>query len=211
MQVGTISIKTADAIRKVAWTVKQAHEQFVQVYRQAFTDCCGAEWEKEWQDWPDFEEIVEAVEMQIKAICIEAGMPKSTWTKYTTGARNVAFFGVPFKFRTVSTKDILKARALAETYQDGTPEERLNRAMRELRDARGAQYVANAATRSGMVVLRLPQDGESGEQYTRMVLERLNQFFSSERVTSVAGHELDVIRQAITEALTPPKKKRRSA
>jgi hypothetical protein len=208
LEVKSITAATTELIRKSVWTVKQAHEQLVDIYKLAFADCCGKNWQNQFTEWENFEEVVDAVESMIQSVCVDAGMPRSVWSRYKKGCRNCCFFGIPFTFRTVSTKDILTAKAMAAAYEDGTQEKRITKALGELRREKQSEYVANSAARSGMAVLRLPREGEDACAYSDEILRRILSFLERDEVRTVleSQNALGLLKKQVETALRPKKR-----
>jgi hypothetical protein len=87
--------------------------------------------------------------------------------------RKWAFFDVPFQFgANFTVGEVKEAEALARSYASGTPQQRANRAYREIRARKNAKsalsQVAKAAT-----VLPFPRQGENPREYRLALLARL--------------------------------------
>lgn len=160
-QLGTLSADTKEAIHRMVFSVKEAHDKFHSCYQSALTDVSPG-WDKEWKKWDSKQlgRVVGAVHNQMKPICVSAGMTPKTWMRYQRAAVNATFLGIPFSFGTsITVKEIGKVRELTRTkFTKGTEEERAEAACKEIQKQRN-KVTATHVLRDRVIVVE-PDESE---------------------------------------------------
>lgn len=182
VKIGTLLQATVAEWQQVTWTVKQAQDMFSQAYKHSLRDVAGANWEKTWQSWDNFHEVIESVEKQIKEICLPSGMQLTVFNRYRTAARKHCFHKVPFKFGANFTiGEIRQAQELIEGYEEGTPEQKATRAYAEIRAAKNLKG-AKSQVEKAASILPFPSKQQTRSQYREQLVACLYRHFATPAV-----------------------------
>jgi hypothetical protein len=176
-----LSATTIKKIQKAAWSVQQAQAFFTDAYQSALCDGLGKDWKNTWEEHEDLPGVLGDIESQIKTACLEAGMTLTIFNRYRTAARKLCFHDVPFKFGvSFSVSEIKKAEALAESYNTGTREQKIERAYKEIRQLRQMSSAKRRLAKT-MTILPVPEDGQSKAEYSALLLAELRTHFKKVR------------------------------
>lgn len=198
-----LSEETIAAITHCVWTVKQGLQKFQEVYDLTMRDVAGHDWRETWRQWDNFDVLVGNAERQLKAVATSAGLDEATFSRYVKAARKWAFLSIPMSLaNSMTVKQIRMARdqAAADT-GPGTAEQKLERALKEQRDAKIARNNVQAAERNGATVLMPPTDRQTADAYFRQTVTQVLAHFGREDVAGLLTRQqreaLTVLEQAV--------------
>lgn len=178
---------TREKFRKGTGVIKSSQEQFIDAYLSGCKDVAGNDFLK----GADLERTFKLVQEEAKVICVdEEGASPNTFYNYCQAARKCLVFNVPWSFaRRFKINELATAKKLAESFKDGTPEERMMRAFSQIKDdyriQKQKEKVQNGMSNTIQKIqtgLPMPENGESKEIYAAKVFQSVKNHLESGRV-----------------------------
>lgn len=184
----TITNELADRARLVGKGMKDAQEQFKELYRACCVECGGEEWKL-----GDYEGIFSDVQDELKKIMVDEGyISSNTYHSYCAATRKCLVFDVPWSFTRKCTKikDLARLKEIVATFKDDADEKtKLDRAWSQLctekqTDARKEKVKNGMAqsTEKSPISLPLPTDGETAEMYLTKLFQNFKNYCDGSKV-----------------------------
>jgi len=176
---------------QAVWSIKQGQKRFFRAYKTTIDQQIPG-WKDTWKTDPTFNSKLLDLEDALKAICLQNGMPRTTFKRYRQGARQTLLLGVPFMIVTSHEFTIEEARTIA---QSDDPEQTTKEIRANKRFKSAVKQLRQTAT-----VLPLPEGHEDPAEYIKDMRDRLDEHLN--RVRERLGAEI-VDELLIPSAPTP--------